>query len=375
MVDNRRMELGDTLAVARSALDAIMAALVAAGYSLVGPRVRDTSIVYDRLDTSAQLPEGYITEQGPGTFRLLQGENARLFDFIPAADSWKKFLFPPRQELLQLRKDGKKWAVVDAEPQVEAFAFVGVRACELAAIQIQDRVFIRPDYSDGSYRGRRNKVFMLAVNCVRPAGTCFCTTMGTGPEATTGFDLCLTELDDSFLVKIGSALGRDILQGIPCEPASAFRLGAAQRALRDAAAKATCEIEPDTCAEDIMASLDSPHWAEVAKRCLSCASCTLACPTCFCWDVLDHSDLTGTETRRERVWDSCFNPSFSFQAGGNTRPSIQSRYRQWLSHKFGSWKEQHGVLGCVGCGRCITWCPAGIDTRVEVATLQKEGRS
>jgi sulfhydrogenase subunit beta (sulfur reductase) len=374
MADKRRIELGDTVAVGKAALGDILGALSSAGYTLVGPRVRDNAIIYDRLESSEQLPVGCITEQAPGRFRLRQGETARVFDFIPGAASWKQFLFPPRQELFQLHKNGKEWKVADGIPSTEAFAFIGVRACELAAIQIQDRAFLRDDYADATYRQRRNRVFILAVNCLQPAGTCFCATMRTGPEAASGFDVCLTELDDHFLVKIGSALGQDIVQGIPSEPASGFHLDVAQRALQDAAAKATCEIEPATCAEDIMSSLEHPHWAEVAERCLSCANCTLACPTCFCWDVIDQTNLTGTETRRERVWDSCFNPGYSYQAGGNIRPSIESRYRQWLSHKFGSWKEQYGVLGCVGCGRCITWCPAGIDTRVEVATLQKETR-
>ncbi|HEY5983774.1 MAG TPA: 4Fe-4S dicluster domain-containing protein [Anaerolineales bacterium] len=372
MPDKRRTEVGDTIVVKTTGFQLLLDRLAQEGYVVLGPQVKDTTIVYDELSKMEQLPKGYATVQSPGKFRLVADNNGRYFDFIPGAASWKKFLFPPRLNLFTLRKNGKGWQAVEAQQAEKPLAFVGVRSCELAAIQSQDKIFLREDFVDPYYHARRDQVFIVAINCLHPAGTCFCATMGTGPRAETGFDLCLTELDDHMLINVGSALGRDMMMEIPSEPASAFLVGTGDRALQQASAEARCDIDPATCAEEILANLDSPHWDEVSKRCLSCGNCTLACPTCFCWDATDATNLGGTETSRERVWDSCFNPSYSYQAGGNTRPNIRSRYRQWLSHKFGSWKEQFGTLGCVGCGRCITWCPAGIDTRVEVATLQKE---
>jgi len=362
----------ETVAIAKAALQDLLDAVAAAGYTTVGPCIRDNSIAYEHLTKLEQLPQGYSTEQAPGRFRLIRAGHTRYFDFIPAAPSWKQFLFPPRQDILRFGKLGDEWQGGHVQDDEVAFAFIGVRACELAAIQMQDGIFMRSDFSDEYYSSRRNRVFILAVDCSQPAGTCFCATMGTGPAVGPGFDLCLTELEDRFLVRVGSALGAEVLQRIDSEPASAFHLGGAARALQDAATRARCEIQPETCAQDIMSSLEHPHWDEVAKRCLSCGNCTMACPTCFCWDVIDQISLSQTQTRRERIWDSCFSPSYAYQAGGNSRPTIKSRYRQWLSHKFGSWPEQYGSLGCVGCGRCITWCPAGIDTRVEVAAFQRK---
>ena len=373
MGDRRRVEVGDTIAIQKPALEELLQT-IAAAYVLVGPKVKNGAILYDRLEGADQLPRGYRTEQAPGRFRLVRSGSSRFFDFIPGAASWKQFLFPPRLELLALQKGHDDWHEVGLGTQPISYAFIGVRPCELAAIQAQDKVFLRADYSDATYQAQRARAFILAVNCLHPAGTCFCATMETGPRGESGFDLCLTELDEHFLVTIGSALGRDMALDLPAEPASAFLLGAAERALEHAAGQARCDIDPSACADGLLANLEHPHWDEIAQRCLSCGNCTLACPTCFCWDVSDRSTLAGSGTRRERTWDSCFNPTFSYQAGGNTRPTIKSRYRQWLSHKFGSWKQQFGILGCVGCGRCITWCPAGIDTRIEVATLQKEAK-
>jgi Fe-S-cluster-containing hydrogenase component 2 len=114
---------------------------------------------------------------------------------------------------------------------------------------------------------------------------------------------------------------------------------------------------------------EHPRWDDVAERCLACTNCTLVCPTCFCSSVEDVTDLSFENAERIRRWDSCFNPEFASVHGGNFRPTIRGRYRQWLTHKFASWFDQFDVSGCVGCGRCITWCPVGIDVTEEITAI------
>jgi hypothetical protein len=188
------------------------------------------------------------------------------FRFHTGAASWKQFLFPPRLELLSLHRNEDGWHGSAPSEETVTYAFIGVRACELAAIQAQDKIFMRDDYTDTTYSARRARVFILAVNCVHPAGTCFCATMATGPRVGSGYDLCLTELDDHFVVAIGSSLGRDMVMDVPHEPASAFLLSSAEEALDRASARARCEIDPSTCAEALLANLEHPHWDEVAGR-------------------------------------------------------------------------------------------------------------
>jgi formate hydrogenlyase subunit 6/NADH:ubiquinone oxidoreductase subunit I len=367
------LEVGSTVALQKPELDRVFAALRKLGYETIGPRVEDDVIKYNPIQGLADLPRGYTSEQDAGKYRLGYIGHHRFFDVTPGPQSWKQFLFPPRTTLFHTRKNGNEWLVEEETQATPSYAFIGVRPCELAAILIQDRVFLRDEWSDTIYRTRRQSAFIFAANCLHPCGTCFCASMGNGPKAETGYDLCLTELEDVFMITIGSEAGRMVMAGIVVQPASAFLLAAASKGLDDARKRMGRTLpDPESMPELLLNNLDHAHWDAVAKRCLSCTNCTQVCPTCFCWDATDQPSLSGDISQRVRVWDSCFSPDYSYIAGGNTRPNTRARYRQWLTHKMASWKHQFDVIGCVGCGRCITWCPAGIDITEEVAALRKE---
>ncbi|MBT3313172.1 MAG: 4Fe-4S dicluster domain-containing protein [Anaerolineae bacterium] len=373
-MSEERLEIGSTYVLKKEDFNTLLSRLTEKGYETIGAKVENETLVYDRISTLEDFPQGYVSEQEAGHFRLTKTNHERYFDYIPGAHSWKQFLFPSRTELFTLRKNDNWQTELPSEEQPK-YAFIGVRGCELSAIQIQDDIFMRDDFTDPIYAKRRQNLFILSINCLHPANACFCTSMQTGPKAGAGFDLSLTELDDVFLLEVGSEMGRLILNGMPLEAASAFVLQAAQKGLERAARQMTRELDTSDLPELLTLNLNHPHWHEIAERCLSCGSCTQVCPTCFCWDTVDTSDVLGKETKRERVWDSCFNIGYSYQAGGNTRPTIHSRYRQWLSHKLGTWVEQNGTLGCVGCGRCIVWCPAGIDLTEEVPVFREDKKA
>jgi sulfhydrogenase subunit beta (sulfur reductase) len=369
--------VGSSVALPKNGLEGLITNLRQMGYQVLGPKVKDNAIIYGPLGGMDELPRGYISVQDAARYRLVQTGHERYFDITPGASSWKQFLFPPLSQMAAFRRTAEgRWQLEPDAGDILSYAFVGVRPCDLAAIQVQDRVFLREDWSTPLYRLRRQGAFILAVNCLHPSGTCFCASMGSGPKAGSGFDLCLTELDDVFVIEIGSETGRLALDHLQVHPASAFWLRAVQNGLDDAAQKMGRFLEhPDQLPDLLLNNLEAEHWDDVARRCMSCANCTQVCPTCFCWDVRDTMILSGQSAWRERVWDSCFNPDYAYVVGGNTRPNTRSRYRQWLTHKFGSWQAQFGVSGCVGCGRCITWCPAGIDVTAEVAAIREEVRS
>jgi ferredoxin len=362
---------GKQVIIAKRGLQQIFDALDAAGYTIVGPTVHQEAIVYEEINRVDDLPIGWADEQGPGHYRLRQRDDGRFFGFVVGPHSWKKFLYPPRLTLFRTSRNGDGFEF-DAEQKTPQYAFIGARACELAAIARQDRILLEGAVHDPHYKARRERAFILAVNCTEPGATCFCHSMGTGPVNDTGFDLALTELDDTFLIAIGSEVGAEMLTGCDWRPAGAFELDQARRLLTESAKKMGRAMETADLPGLLYDNLEHPRWDETAERCLSCMNCTMVCPTCFCVDVQDVSDLTGNQTERVRHWDSCFNPDFSYVHGGNLRPTIRSRYRQWLTHKLASWIDQFGDSGCVGCGRCITWCPVGIDLTEEIAVIRGE---
>jgi ferredoxin len=260
----------------------------------------------------------------------------------------------------------------------QPYALLGVRACDLAAIKVQDRVLIGDKYRDAIYEGLRQGVFIVAVQCTHAAATCFCASMGTGPRAQSGFDLALTELvgpaGHRFVVQTGSKRGAEVLAGLQTAQATGADLHEAEAAVDRAASVQVRSIDTAGIKELLYQNFDHPRWDNVAARCLTCANCTMVCPTCFCTTVEDVTYVTSHQAERWRRWDSCFTLSFSYIHGGNVRTSGKARYRQWMTHKLASWIDQFGTSGCVGCGRCISWCPVGIDITEEAQAIREAKR-
>ena len=356
-------------------LQALIDALLRRGYRVVGPTIRDQAIVYDDLASVSDLPRGWTDDQDGGRYRLVRRDDDAYFGYAVGPHSWKKFLHPPVQRLWRSERDADVVRVVPEPATAERFAFIGVRACELHAIAIQDRVLLGGPHVDPHYRARREDAFLVAVNCGTAGGTCFCVSMNTGPKAVAGFDLALTEIlvegKPLFLIEAGSDSGRMVLAELPQRPATEAETAEAASVIARTTASMGREMRVDDVHDLLLRTLNHPRWDEVAERCLTCGNCTMVCPTCFCTSVEDSSSLAGDETARSRRWDSCFTMDFSYIHGGSVRPTTRSRYRQWMTHKLATWFDQFGTSGCVGCGRCITWCPVGIDITEEVRAIRE----
>lgn len=349
-----------------------------AGYKLLGPTVRDEVIIYDELHSAKDLPIGWMDEQDPGRYRLKRRNDSAYFGYNLGPHSWKKYLFPPKEKLWTAKKqDNNKLVILqEVEPIDEKMAFIGVRACEMQAIFVLDKVFNTKLAVYQQYQQRRENTFIMAVNCTTAANTCFCASMDSGPHVKAGYDLSLTEVINDhqhyFLLMIGSERGQSICDGLQFRPATSIESDLAHTHVERTIEKMIRKVDNAHVHEVLKDSWESKQWDKVAERCINCANCTMACPTCFCSDTEDVVSIDATHVDRWQSWESCFNLSHSYIHGGSVRSSAQSRYRQWLTHKFGTWWDQFGVSGCVGCGRCITWCPVGIDVTEELTQLQIE---
>lgn len=361
----------------RDGLDRLFEALKAQGYQLVGPTPREGAIIFDTIDSVKDLPQGLTDAQDGGTYRLKKRPDAALFGYAVGPHSWKKFLHPPVRKLWSLDRKGKSFEIAKSREAIPRYAFIGVRSCDLHAIEIQDRVFIKDQHQDPSYVKRRGEAFIVVVQCGVAGGTCFCVSMKTGPKAETGYDLAMTEVLEGdrhyFVLEAGSERGRKILDAISPTEADASQVQAAQGVVEETARHMGRQMDTREIKELLYSNYQHPRWGDVADRCLTCANCTMVCPTCFCTTVEDVTDLTGDHTERWQKWDSCFTMDFTYlNGGGSVRASTRARYRQWMTHKLATWFDQFGSSGCVGCGRCITWCPVAIDITEEVAAIRKD---
>lgn len=349
--------------------------LSADGYQVIGPTLGEGAVIYDELTSIEQMPIGWTDIQEGGKYRLERRDDDALFGFNTSPQSWKRFLHPPSVRLWQAHRTDEGFELQHEPIEAPRMAFLGVRSCDLHAIAIQDKVFMNGDYLDPTYKSRREKIFVVAVNCGQAGGTCFCSSMNTGPKAEGGFDLALTEIVESrqhyFVVEVGSEKGQEVLHQLPHRPAKDSEVKAADNLLKKVSKQMGRILDTEQMQDILYRNYENARWDSVAQRCLSCANCTMVCPTCFCTTIQDVTDLSGSHAERVRRWDSCFTMDFSYIHGGSIRYSQKSRYRQWMTHKLATWFDQFGTAGCVGCGRCITWCPVGIDLTEEMAAIRE----
>ncbi len=344
------------------------AILKESGFQIVGPTVIDEAIVYEEINEPEELPWHYVTKQGPGEYQIIKTKTKKAFNFVNTAMAIKPFTFASREILWQADKSNDKLSFTSQQEISPNIAFIGARPCDLQALRIQDKVFMGQNYCDNRYQQKRQKLFIIAINCSQSSNNCFCVAMGQSPESKDKFDIALTEINQGFVCIAANEPAKAILTRLDLALASEDELQQEKDNIHHAA-KTQNKTLPNNTPQKLMANLKHKAWQDVAEKCLSCGNCTQVCPTCFCHLEKQENSFNPTKSTHVRLWDSCFNDEHSYIHGKTIRSTISHRYRQWLTHKFATWHEQFGESGCVGCGRCISWCPVGIDVTEQIKAV------
>ena len=344
--------------------------------TVIGPKLEQGAIGLAHLQHFSQLPRGYSEKQGAGSYQIESTNNGSFFQYSIGPQSVKKFLHPSERKLWSAKKIDKHKFEYSYEPtKSKQIAFFGIRSCDIKSLEILDQVFLGSRVKDPHYQQLREGVILITASCAEPSSVCFCTSMGHGPRPE-AFDLNINELWSPtahfFLLEVGSKKGEGLIKPLGFKRAEKDQIKMADELYKHACKKINRKLNNKGVKEKLRENSDHPQWDHIADRCLSCANCTMVCPTCFCSTIYDQNDLEGNHTDRWLKWDSCFNDNFSYIHGGTVRSSTKSKYRQWLTHKFSTWFDQFGSSGCVGCGRCIAWCPVGIDLTVEIPKLAEQ---
>ena len=326
---------------------------------MVGPHLSEGVVRLGELKGPDGLAAGVVDVQAPGRYSLGDG-SPFVFSSVNGPDSPKRYLHPAEVELSRLVNSGGEFELVSGFHPERKYAFFGIRPCDLRAVEVMDRTMLVPGFEDHVYSVLRSGAIFIVVNCTRAGENCFCASMGTGPDAGSGYDIAITELPERLLVDFPES-NMALFQGIELKPATETELHMGEEMIQHARELMGRRIAERDPSKRMYAAMDSSAWEKVAERCLACGNCTMVCPTCFCNTIIDRNDLRDGSVSRVRVWDSCLSKDFVYSAGGNPRLQRTARYRQFVMHKFAYWRDEFGSYGCVGCGRCITWCPVGID--------------
>lgn len=338
-------------------------------HKCIGPQVCDGAIVYDSLTDVSQLPRGAREEQLPGSYKLKTLNSNQFFLWANSMQAIKPLLFKPHETLWYVKKKDGSLHFEPNDQKEKPVAIFGARACDIAAMVIQDKIFTQDKYININYQRRRENLFVVGVDCTYSSDNCFCVSAGGSTEVKDNFDIAMTELEDGFIARFKTDKGKKLLKSLKLKSATEEQQQKAKSLVEKAAKYQTKKLPEVDLKKVLFENLEHKNWDRVAEKCLACGNCTLVCPTCFCHDEFDVPSIDGQTSEHIKAWDSCFTSRFSHLSFGSVRHEIREYYRQWLTHKLGSWFDQFGTSGCVGCGRCITWCPVGIDITREASNI------
>lgn len=331
---------------------------------------------------------GSSQSNGDYSFIEIDSSDKIKFDYPNTKMSVKEFFFPQTENLFVFDAEKNKVSHTDNEAMTHNMQKIlfGVRPCDALSISLLDKVFMESEPPDPYYIKRKDSTRVISLACNYPRPTCFCTSVGCGPDSETGADIIFFDLKDRFLIKSVTPEGGEILESVKTllNPVTSYDLEEKTRSMLEAKNRVKKNFELDGL-EKKLDNFDASYWDKLYEKCLGCGICTYLCPTCHCFDITDEVIKTPHPSlplkgggrkgggRRVRTWDSCMFSLFVLHASGhNPRPTQKERMRQRIMHKFNYTLKNYNQIFCVGCGRCVTHCPVNIDIRHLIKEIMGE---
>ena len=351
--------------ISKDALDEWVRLLISR-YRVIGPRHK-RKVVQQLPDNGDRQPrrEQFV-------FGELKGAHELALSYSTSILPPKKHFLPQKEELFGFKDNGHQleWQL-DERPTV----IFGIHTCDLHAVLLLDQAFGQ-EPADQHYLARRGKTILVSIECLKPCSEdVFCKDMGTWivPET---FDLHLTSLGREYAVEVGSPNGSELLHGVSgIRPADESDYRRFDQTISTKWPRFPCRLEadPGDLPSLLAISSRSQVWEKLGEKCLGCGNCTMVCPTCHCFDVIDEINFDMASGSRSRLWDSCQFTGFASVAGGHDfRSSRAARLRHRFSHKYRYQTDSYGPAGCVGCGRCAEACLVNIKPIEVLNTLHRK---
>jgi len=327
--------------------------------------------IIDKL-SEQMLVYAPVKDEDNVLFKVLEKGMEPFVAYSNTRNAPKNFFFPQTETMMRYMRTERGMELSGEEGEIQEAILFGVRPCDARSFVLLDKIFDQEKYKDPYYIDKRDKTTIVSLACVHPPyTTCFCTSVGGHPMSQEGVDVMLTDMGDEYLAEFFTPKGEKLLGKMGDLP-KADEAAAVKK--EELSAKAAEEIQSKVAGKDIKPWLDDnfehPFWDTIYQSCLACGTCTYLCPTCHCFDITD--EAKGSDGKRIRTWDSCMYWLFTVETSGhNPRTSQKQRWRQRLMHKFKYFVDNFDAIACVGCGRCVMYCPVNIDIRKIVNDISK----
>jgi sulfhydrogenase subunit beta (sulfur reductase) len=328
------------------------------------PFLQSLMVEYD-LFAPVQLAEGVAV------FKKIDHPDEVDFSSSNTQKPAKEVFFPQSETMFRYEKTGKQHQVTSTEEVERKRVILGARPCDIQAVSLIDQVFSGKEFTDVYYVNKRKATTIIGMACDHPLSTCFCSSMKGGPFHREGSDLFLIDLGEAYLVELLTEKGKTFQKNKFLKEALAKDINSAKEVEEKATPKTDGSLPVAGIGKRLDQMLESPFWERVQEKCIGCRICTYLCPTCHCFDIVDEA-LTN-KGQRVRNWDSCLSSLYSQETSGhNPRPTNRERTRQRIMHKFNYFPKNFDQIACVGCGRCIIYCPVNFDIRQTIKEIQKD---